>query len=475
MLPLLLLSLASESLCSEQTQLTSIDFFRRATEQLALGHDVQALGDFRKSLAADPEFQPAQYNVASLYLRLGLIDQALASSNPKNCSDARCVEIVSKSREFLELGNEQALEDDVDCILFSRMLEIAPKSVETLKARAQCHFSRGKPIDAIRDLTLVVQIDKSDSESATRAAVGSFVLLDQRQQALQILRRCVSFDDDAAACKSATKQLRALQKLIEKSPPHKLKMNNVIKETRKLLKHYDIPRNSDDDEGVLIDNIRIARCQSLAERQNYEAAAKVCAQVRDLEPDYPPAVLVQAHLEYQQGNSGQAYELLSQILQHTDESVPGRTSRIVKLASQLHDEIIMERRQPRQPQQQPEKDLYKVLGVEPTADKREIRKAYRQLSKKYHPDKYKGSKLSENQVMEKMQELNEAYETLSNDDKRRDYDDQCNGGGFNGGFNGGGSDFGAGQQFAGGFPDFGGFGGFGGFQNGFQNAHFQFQ
>lgn len=473
MVPWLLLLLSSRSYCSEQTQLTSIDFFRRATEQLALGHDVQALGDFRKSLAADPEFQPAQYNVASLYLRLGLIDQALASSDPKTCSDIRCVEITSKSNAFLELSNEQALEEDTDCVLFSRMLEIAPKSVETLKARAQCQFSRGKPIDAIRDLTLVVQIDKSDSSSAARAAVGSFVLLDQRQQALQILRRCVSFDDDAAACKSATKQLRALQKLIEKSPPHKLKMNNVIKETRKLLKHYNIPRNGDDDEGVLIDNLRRARCQSLAERQNYEAAAKVCAQVRDLEPDFPPAILVQAHLEHAQGNSNQAYEMLSKILKQAEDPVPGRTSRIVKLASELHDEILMERRQPRQPQQQPDKDLYKVLGVEPTADQREIRKAYRQLSKTYHPDKYRGTDLDENQVMEKMQELNEAYEILSNDDKRKDYDDQRNGGGYNGGgFAGGGSNFGAGPQFAGGFPNFGGFGGFG---NGFQNVHFDFK
>ncbi len=69
------------------------------------------------------------------------------------------------------------------------------------------------------------------------------------------------------------------------------------------------------------------------------------------------------------------------------------------------------------------KDPYEVLGVKRTASDEEIKKAYRDLVKKYHPDRYKGNPL-EDLAAEKMQEINEAYAVLSDRSKRRDYRSQ---------------------------------------------------
>ena len=64
------------------------------------------------------------------------------------------------------------------------------------------------------------------------------------------------------------------------------------------------------------------------------------------------------------------------------------------------------------------RDYYDVLGVNKSASKDEIKKAYRKLALKYHPDKTKGDKSSE----EKFKEASEAYHVLSDDKRKTNYD-----------------------------------------------------
>ncbi len=113
------------------------------------------------------------------------------------------------------------------------------------------------------------------------------------------------------------------------------------------------------------------------------------------------------------------------------------------------------------------RDFYEILEVSKTATAEEIKKAYRKKALQYHPDKNPNNKEAE----EKFKEAAEAYEILSNPDKRRRYDQFGHAGMGNGsnGFSGGGHDMSMDDIFSM-FGDIFGGGGFGGF-GGFGNSH----
>ena len=103
------------------------------------------------------------------------------------------------------------------------------------------------------------------------------------------------------------------------------------------------------------------------------------------------------------------------------------------------------------------RDYYEVLGVKKSSSKDEIKKAYRKLALKYHPDKNKGDKGAE----EKFKEGSEAYHVLS-DDKRRENYDQFGHAAFQGGGQGGFGNFDFSSSFSDIFEDVFGDFGFGG-------------
>jgi DnaJ-class molecular chaperone len=76
----------------------------------------------------------------------------------------------------------------------------------------------------------------------------------------------------------------------------------------------------------------------------------------------------------------------------------------------------------------PKRDYYDILGVKENASDEEIKRVYRELAKKYHPDKNEGDKTAE----AKFKELSEAYNVLRDPAKRQQYDQMRRYGAFGG-------------------------------------------
>lgn len=195
---------------------------------------------------------------------------------------------------------------------------------------------------------------------------------------------------------------------------------------------------------------------------NLKKGTPYCAEALQLNPNSLHGLLHQAQRQIDADEFEDAIRTLDVAKEHHQDQ---------KIQELLHKAHTLLKRSK-------QKDYYKVLGVDRDADERQIKKAYRKLSKIHHPDKAAASGLTPEEAQKKMAAVNEAYEVLSDPELKQRFDNgddpnnpeqQQGGNPFHGSPFGGG-----GQQFffkQGGFPGGGSFkfqqGGGGGFPFGF--------
>lgn len=239
-------------------------------------------------------------------------------------------------------------------------------------------------------------------------------------------------------------------------------------------------------------------CEALVSTNRQKEADSFCKKVHDVpENKFLPKYLKEidtllASKKYQEAHN--MLELFNNQVKHTSQfqkraAIIEEYQRKVHARQQQQQRQFHRQQQQRQQQQQQQqqqrhnydvkKDYYKILDIGRDADEKTIRKAYRAKTLKYHPDKQKGSGLTPEEMEAKMQEVNQAYEVLSDKELKERYDrgddpnDPRGAGGGGGGFPHGGQG-GPGFQFNGDifsqFMNQGGggahfnFGGFGGQQ-----------
>ncbi|KAH7138070.1 hypothetical protein B0J11DRAFT_3620 [Dendryphion nanum] len=450
-----------------------LTIFRRGAAYLSIGKTAQAQSDFDKVLQIKPGFEGA------------LLQRAKIKSRKADWLAARKdYEAAGKTEEIVQLEEAEAASllaaeaeqkgDWEACVTQAgAAILIAGAAYDIRKTRARCRFEKGEVVEGISDLQHLLQINTGNIEPHLQSSAMAFYSLGETDKGMKHVAQCLQSDPDSKKCmklrrreKNLDKDLKKVRQLFEKKQyvaatkmliPRGEEEPGLLKEVKDDFQSYVeegyIYKNS--PEGLYTSLIEIT-CEAYMEGSK-KKAAPYCKEALQYNPTSLYGLLHQAHSQLDADDFEEAIRTLETAKEHH-----GQDNKVHELLNKAH--ALLKRSK--------QKDYYKVLGLNREADERDIKKAYRKLTKQYHPDKASAHGITAEEAQKKMSAINEAYEVLSDPELKQRFDngddpnnpDQQSQNFHGSPFGGGG---GGGQQFffrqgGGGFPGGGSFQ-FGGF------------
>ena len=217
----------------------------------------------------------------------------------------------------------------------------------------------------------------------------AFYGLGETDQAFELLKMCLGLDPDM---KKAVVMLRTVQKLTRTKEEGNAAFK--AKDYKKAIDLWSQALSVDASNKDVNSKILQNRAQAYINIKEYDNAINDCSEALRLDPGYSKAQKMRAKAHGAAGN----WENAVQDYKAVAESNPTEKG--------IQEEI---RRAELELKKSQRKDYYKVLGIEKDASEQDIKKAYRKLAVRYHPDKNRDGEAGD----EKFKEIGEAYETLS--------------------------------------------------------------
>ncbi|KAH6614781.1 hypothetical protein B0J18DRAFT_309337 [Chaetomium sp. MPI-SDFR-AT-0129] len=400
-----------------------LTFFKRATTYLSLGRTSQATDDFQKVLQLKPGFEGAHVQLGRLKARFGDWDTAKEHyEHARKVEELAALEEAKGAAVLAEAAAqsenwEECIKQADDAIL------TASRALSLRELRASCAFERGAMERGIGDLQHILQMKPGDTAPHVKISAIQFYSLGELEDGMASIRKCLHSDPDSKECKRMLKVEKQVEKTIQK----------IIKALEKS-QHMTAARHlvpSSDGDG-LIKEVK----EQVQELRGAGVIPKAAGEA------LTSRLVEMACQAYYESNSKKAKEYCEESLQHDENSFYGLLYRskhlldaeefeasinTLRKAAEAHpgkDDTINPLMQKAQValKRSKNKDYYKVLGVAHDADERQIKAAYRKLSKVHHPDKAAKQGLTKEEAEKKMASINEAYEVLSDPELRARFD-----------------------------------------------------
>jgi len=387
--------------------------YKRATVQLSRGRPTEALQDLNTVLSLKPDFVSAILRRGKLYLQMGrfnqasvdfqavknlqpgttLVDDSLATMN-------RALQLQKESQKYIDSGKTQSALETL-----KHLLDLIPDDTNARLERASIALQLLNYNLVLEDTMRVLKQD-GKSLDALYLRGRALYYLGEKDTAIKFWREGLRYDPENKKCQTQFKNAKKFDKLVEEG-----KNSIELSEWDKALTKLSAAIEIDPQATYYITSLQLLKCKAYLNLQQGENAIKECTQVLDSEistNDQVEALILRAEAKLLKSD----FDAAIADYRKARELDP-RNGRIQQGLMNAEKKLKMSKR----------KDYYAILGVERNAPSNVIKKAFRKLAMEFHPDRIKvDTEEEKKKVEQRYVELNEAYEVLSDDEKRKRYD-----------------------------------------------------
>lgn len=370
----------------------------RAAAHLAANQYLDALEDAERANELDPGNSKILHRLARILTNLGRATEALdvlsqiqpPASATDRANPEKMLRFVTQAEETL--GEDRGVSMVLFCLDQARQLLGSgvkePRKWTLLTAEAQLKMGNENSLGKAQDIAIGMLRENNQDPDALLIRARAFYGMGDTDQALKLLKMCLGLDPDM---KQAVKLLRIVQKLSRTKEE-----GNAAFKAKDYQKAIDLygealavdPKNKDMNSKILNN-----RAQAYISLKDYDNAINDCNEALRLDKSYTKAQKIRAKAHGGAGNWEEAVRDYKAVAE-TNPTEKGIQEDIRRAEFEL--------------KKSKRKDYYKLLEVSKDATDHEIKKAYRKMAIRYHPDKNQNDQT----VEEKFKEIGEAYETL---------------------------------------------------------------
>ncbi|CAK7207742.1 hypothetical protein SEUCBS139899_010555 [Sporothrix eucalyptigena] len=401
-----------------------LTYFKRATTYLSLGRASQATDDFNTVLTLRPGFEAAHVQLGKIKQRVadwdGAREELRQAKGTPEAQDllaalgdaetaAKVAEVAEASSNWEECVNQASVS-----------IVVASRAASLRNMRARCRFARGEVEEGVGDLQHVLHLKPGDVSPYLVISAINFYALGDLEKGMLHVRKCLQSDPDSKPCRALLKQEKAVEKTVVKVEKAFSK-NQPSTGTLQLISSGENPGLIQEirdqisalhEQGILpvagpsrlLSRLTSMTCQGYYEQMKSKKAASWCDAALQLDENSLYGLLHKHKVQL----DAEHFEAAIETLKKAKDAHGEHSDLINPLINEA--DVLLRRSKV--------KDYYKVIGVPRDADERQIKSAYRKLSKMHHPDKAVKQGLTKEAAEKKMAEINEAYEVLSDPELR---------------------------------------------------------
>lgn len=388
----------------------AVFYSNRAACFISIKKIKEAIEDSEKAIALDPNFSKGYFRAANAYTKLGCLQEAMQYLDKGIAVDPSDRNLQTERDTLLLLTTyKNTLDQHIASGEFqdaSRKLDLLLEKCEMSyeyykkKVEALCYLGETEKASLfLRDKEYILKSYNDSLYYYLQSFVARYK--NSLEGAKRYLTLGIRMDPDNDLLKSSLKLIRSIEELKQKG-------DNLFKQS----KHKEATDAYEeilklDPFNKLYNSIILANQASCyMVLKNNTIALKLLKKACDYNPNYSKAFFKKAEVESALGD----YESAEQSLRRAKTIDPAMNiGEKLKNYSQLA-------------KKSKNKDLYKVLELDKKASAADIKKAYRKMAMKYHPDKNQGSAEEKEIAEKKFKEISEAYNVLSDEKKRKQYD-----------------------------------------------------